>query len=162
MKKIIRMLEILRKVAFYAILIFSGIIALVIWSIGSSGESLSNNQYSLIIIILVLWGIVGIDEVFLNRIEQIRKERDETKKEAAEREKIIMQSVKKKVEEVYSIVRGKDERIDLLKKRASLLEEKLPPKIKEEVEEELKELILPSLKKKKQAPSAETLIRNSF
>lgn len=156
MKKIIRMLEILRKLAFWSVLIFSGIIASVIWSIGSSGESLSNNQYSLIIIILVLWGIVGIDEVFLNRIEQIRKERDGTKKEAAEREKIIMQSVKKKVEEVYAIDKEKDNSIGMLKKKVQALGERLSPEIVKEVEEKLVEEMMnekiSSAKKKKQNP----------
>jgi len=156
MKKIIRMLEIFRKYVIYATLIFSGIMALVIWSIGSSGESLSNNQYSLIIIILVLWGIVRIDEVFLNRIEQIRKERDETKKEAAEREKIIMQSVKKKVEEVYALVKEKDNSIGVLKKKIQALKERLAPEIVKEVEDKLVEEMMnekiSSAKKKEQNP----------
>jgi len=153
MKKIIRMFEILRKLAFYAVLIFSGLMAWVIWNIGSSGESLSNNQYALIIIILVLWGIIGIDEVFLNRIDEIRKERDETKKEAAEKEKIIMQFAKKKAEEIYAIDKEKDNSIQMLKRKVQALKEKLPPEVNKEIEdmlvkEMLKEKISPATKKK--------------
>jgi hypothetical protein len=167
MKKIIRMLEILRKLAIYAVLIFSGMMALVIWSIGSSGESLSNNQYGLIITILVLWGIIGIDEVFLNRIDKIRKERDETKKEAAEREKIIMQFSKKKIEEVCAIDNEKNKRIEMLKKKAKALEERLSPEIIKEVEETLAEEMLnekiSSAKKKKPTkPSSEKLILRDY